>query len=357
MKSYKHLYEDLISTENIWAAMYFATHGHMKRKIFKNMKENPDKYVERVRNWIIHYQPQQHTPKIINDGISMKQREIIVPTTVEHVVQHAVMVVLKPIFMRGMYEHSYASIPRRGCHNGMKTVKKWTQKKRNKNVKYCLKIDIRKYFDSISQDILIEKLSKKIHDEKFMELLIKIIKTTDHGIPLGFYTSQWFANFYLQDFDHFVKEQLHIKHYIRYMDDMVFFGSNKRKLHTAFDRIKEYLRQNLCLEIKDNWQLFLFDDGNGRGRFLDFMGFRFYRNRVTLRRRMTMKAMRKANKLYKKTSITVLDAQQMLTYKGWTLCTDTYNWLKNYILSKISFSALRKLISRSNLKRRLAYVV
>ena len=349
IKSYNHLWEKLISDENILLAIHNASHGNMKRRKLTLIKENAEDYVPVVRKWIIHYKPAMHVPKIINDGISAKKREIIVPTVEEYIVQHAIMNVLKPIFMKGMYEHTYASIPQRGCHRGMKTVKKWIHND-ERNVKYCLKLDVRKYFDSVSQNILINKLESKIHDKRFMELLIKIIHTTDKGLPLGFYSSQWFANFYLQDFDHYIKEELKAKHYIRYMDDIVIFHSNKKELHKIRLAIEAYLRYVLILEVKGNWSLFRFHTRKNKGRFLDFMGFRFYRNRITLRRKIALKAMRKARRIHNKKRVTIHDARQMLTYIGWTKCTDTYGWLKKYIINYVNFRSLRKIVSNYDKK-------
>lgn len=349
MKSYNNLYETLISDDNIRCAIINASRSHMKRKKLKRMGAYPEFFIDEVRDWIINYKPKHHNPKIINDGISAKKREIIVPTIQEHVVQHAVMLVLKPIFMKGMYEHSYASVPQRGCHRGAKVVKKWI-KHDERNVKYCLKLDVRKYFQSVSQDILISKLNKIIRDKRFMALLENIIHVVPQGLPLGFYTSQWFANFYLQDFDHYIKEKLGVKHYIRYMDDMVIFDSNKKRLHKIKDSIVEYLHNNLALSLKDNWQVFRFDTRQHKGRFLDFMGFRFYRNKTTLRRKIALKAMRKAKRIFDKHKTTVHDARQMLTYIGWSKVTDTFNWLHNYILIYINFRRLRKQISRYDRK-------
>lgn len=350
IKSYNHLWEKLISDENILLAIHNASHGNMKRRKLTLIKENAEDYVPVVRKWIMNYKPTTHIPKIINDGISGKKREIIVPTVKEHIVQHAIMNVLKPIFMKGMYEHTYASIPQRGCQSGMKTVKKWIHND-ERNVKYCLKLDVRKYFDSVSQNILISKLKCKIHDKRFMELLIKIIHTTNKGLPLGFYSSQWFANFYLQDFDHYVKEELKAKHFIRYMDDIVIFHSNKKELHKIRLAIEAYLRYTLMLEVKDNWSLFRFHTRKNKGRFLDFMGFRFYRNRITLRRKIALKAMRKARRIHNKKRATVHDARQMLTYIGWTKCTNTYNWFKKYIANYVNFRSLRKIVSNYDKKQ------
>ena len=119
-------------------------------------------------------------------------------------------------------------------------------------------------------------------------------------------------------------------HYMRYMDDMVIFGSNKRVLHRMRQAISDYLGMELGLELKANWQVFRFSYGNNQGRDLDFMGFRFYRNRTILRKSIMYKATRKARKISKKEKTTILDARQMLSYLGWIDCTDTYF----YILSK-----------------------
>lgn len=352
MKTYKHLWENLVTEDNVINAILNASKGNMKRKKLDEMKNNPEKYVSTVQKWITYFVPIKHTPKIINDGISAKKREIIVPTVKEHIVQHAVMNVLKPIFMHGMYEHSYASVPQRGCHKGARTVEKWI-KHGGKNIKYCLKMDIKKYFDSISQDILINKLSKKIRDERFLKLLMNIISITPHGLPLGFYTSQWFANFYLQDFDHFVKEKLGVKYYIRYMDDIVIFHSNKRELHRIFDEISRYLKDELSLAVKGNWQIFRFHTKQNKGRFLDFMGFRFYRNKTTLRWKILLKATRKARRIKKKSRATIHDARQMLTYIGWIDFTNCYSYYCKHIKSCINIRSLKKIISNHDRRRNL----
>lgn len=354
MKSYNHLWEKLISDENILLAIKNAAKGNMKRKELIKMKEYPEKYISIVRGWILQLKPIEHTPKVINDGISAKKRTIIVPTVKEHIIQHAVMNILKPIFMKGMYEHSYASIPQRGCHKGKKYVKKWIFND-TKNVKYCLKLDIKKYFDNVSQQILISKLKRIIKDEQFVGLLMKIISTTKRGLPLGFYTSQWFANWYLQDFDHYVKEVLHVKHYIRYMDDIILFSSSKQELHKIKEAIEIYFSKNLKLTIKENWQIFCFHTKENKGRFLDFMGFRFYNNRVTLRRKIALKAQRKAKKIFKKIHTTIYDARQMVTYVGWIKHTNCYNWFQRHIYPYVNIKDLCKIIS--NYDRRGNYVV
>ena len=207
-------------------------------------------------------------------------------------------------------------------------------------------MDIRHFFDSIPHDRLKAKLKKTVHDEKMLELLFRIIDVTEVGIPLGFYTSQWLSNWYLQGLDHFIKEQLCAVHYMRYMDDMVVFGSNKRVLHRMRQAISDYLEMELGLELKANWQVFRFSYGNNQGRDLDFMGFRFYRNRTILRKSIMYKATRKARKISKKEKATILDARQMLSYLGWIDCTDTYLMYRKWIKPYVSFQQLKRKVSR-----------
>ena len=320
----------------------------------KKIYENPDKWIDKIQNYAENFHNAKHTPVEIYDGIVRKKRIIIVPTYKEQIIHHMVVNVLKPIFEHGMYEHSYGSLPNRGAHRGKKQIEKWIKYDR-KNIKYCLKMDIRKFFDSIPHDIIKTKLALLIHDEKFLNLLYEIINVIDKGLPLGFYTSQWIANWYLQDLDHYIKEELCAVHYIRYMDDMVIFGSNKRELHKMRKCISEYLQNNLGVQLKDNWQVFRFDytrNNKRYGRCLDFMGFKFYRNRTILRESIMLKATRKAKKLSKKEKITIYDIRQMMSYLGWIDYTNTYGMYEKYITPYVNFKYCKKRLS--NYDKRIA---
>lgn len=251
MKSYNHLYEKTISETNRRYALSQAKHSKRFRKIMKHRHMSDDAAVEQSLDWIVNYENAEHVPVYIYDGITRKERTIIVPTMEELLVQHCIVNAMKPMFCKGMYEHSYASLPGRGAHKGKQVIEKWIRTD-PKNCKYVLKMDIRHFFDSIPHDRLKAKLKKTVHDEKMLDLLFRIIDVTEVGIPLGFYTSQWLSNWYLQGLDHFIKEQLCAVHYMRYMDDMVVFGSNKRVLHRMRQAISDYLEMELGLELKAN---------------------------------------------------------------------------------------------------------
>lgn len=344
MKSYKNLYAICISESNRREGIKAAKHSKRIRQIIKERHLSDDVLLALSYDWIVNFHNAEHTPITIQDGITHKIRTIIVPTLEELIVQHCVVNALKPMFYKGMYEHSYASLPKRGAHKGKKVIEKWIRHD-TRGTKYVLKMDIRHFFDSVPHSILKEKLAKYIHDENMLHLLYEIIDVTDEGIPLGFYTSQWFSNWFLQELDHYIKEELHADYDARYMDDITILGRNKKELHRMRILIAQYLKEHMGLELKNNWQVFLFD-WNGKGRDLDFMGFRFYRKKTNLRRTIMYKASRKAKKIFSKLRPTLYDARQMLSYLGWIKSTNTYHMYEKWIKPYINFQKLKRYISK-----------
>ena len=384
MKSYNHLYEKYLTEENCRIGLWNGTKNKSTkrkksraRKLRQNKNMEIPKILEYAKYENFHNYP--HRPVQIYDGIRRKVREIIVPNDHEQVVHHMIVNVLKPILLPKFYEHSYGSIPGRGSHKAKKIIKKWI-KRDPSNMKYCLKMDIKKYFNNVNHDILKQMFKDLIHDEKFLSIVFKIIDVIpgNKGIPLGFYTSQWIANMYLTGLDHYIKEVLVVKHYVRYMDDMVIFGSNKRTLHRIREAISNYLAVKLDLELKENWQVFRFDyidkrihlkfnnvidakecfdmmNGNCKkdptkprhlGRDLDFMGFRFFRDRVILRKSIMLKSTRKAKRIGKKKKPTIYDCRQILSYLGWIKATNVYNMYLKYIKPYVNFRRCKRYVSK-----------
>ena len=360
MKTYKHLMEKLLSPENIKLAIKNSAKGKRDRPRVQKILNDMDAYVPYFQKIAATYKHRYKPPKVIFDGIRQKQREIIVPSYDEQVLHHMIVNILEPIIMHGMYEHVHGSVPKRGPIAGKKQIEKWMRNGK-KNCRYCLKMDIRHFFGSIPHRQLFDLISKHIKDELFLQLLKEIIDTTEVGLPLGFHTSHWLANWYLQGLDHYIKEDLHAVYYMRYMDDMVVFGSNKRKLHKIRVAISQYLHDILGLELKDNYQVFNMEyvdkNGNLKGRSLDFMGFRFRHNRVIMRKSIMLRMCRKARRIGAKEKATIHDCKQMMSALSWLKNTDTYGMYLKHIKPYINFQYLKRRISRYDKRqnRRISY--
>lgn len=348
MKSYNHLWEKYLTEENARKAITDMAKGKSKNRNVAKILEDVESYIPVALADAERYEPRKHHVKEIYDGIQRKKRTIVIPRANEQVVHHMIVNVLAPILRKSMYEHSYASLPGGGIHNGARLVRKWLKHDR-KNTKYFLKLDIKSYFASIDREILYKMLKKKIHDARFLGVLRDVIMTPEGtGIPLGFYTSQWLANFYLTGLDHYIKNTLKARYYIRYMDDMVIFGSSKRKLWKVFDGIREYLR-GLKLTLKGSYQLARFQycrSGKTYGRFLDFLGFRFYRDHTAMRRKIMLKISRKAKMVAAKERPTAYDARQLLSLYGWLRHTDSHRFMVSRINPYISTKRLKEAITR-----------
>lgn len=346
MKTYKNLFNNLLDPYLIQSCIKDATKNKMtkKRKDVREVKENLEEESYRVFDMLLSesYEPTKKKPITIIEPSCQKEREIIKPSfKYDQIIQHVVMSQLEPIIMKSMYPFCCASVKKRGDKLVQKYLKKWIRSYNGKKF-YVLKMDIRKFFPSINKERLKRKLSIKIRDEKYLDLLFKIIDNgSETGLPIGFYTSQWLANWYLQDLDYFIKQELGAQHYIRYMDDMVILGRNKKELHKMRARIDEFLRTRLDLELKDNWQVFRFiyyedakKPGKKKGRFIDFVGFKFYQNRTTLRK-STLKGIRKrGNRMSKKDGITWYDASQMMSGYARMSRAQTHDYYKEFIKGK-----------------------
>lgn len=220
--------------------------------------------------------------------------------------------------MRGMYEYSCGSIPGRGPHYAKRYIEgKFHESHARSKYKYCLQIDIHHFFQSIDPDLMMLELRRLIKDPQVLWLCKVIIFSVDDGLPIGYYTSQWFSNVFLQRFDHYVKEVLHADLFVRYVDDIVICGSNKRKLWRIFEGIKHFLYNELHLTIKPNYQIY-----QVAKRGIDFLGFRFYFNRTGIRKAI-LKNIVKMNQRCDKYA-TRRELAAMISYYGYIDHTDTY---------------------------------
>ena len=365
MKSYNHLFEKLIDHENLYNAILNASKNKRKRPEVKKVLAKVNRYIYRLQDIINagKLKIRKHNAILINDGIHLKKRLIIKPDFVfEQILHHAIVQVLKPIFMKSMYVWSCGSLPKRGGVYGKKYLAKYI-KNNPKAIKYTAKGDIHHIFQSIDTEILKKMLSKKIHDKRFLDVLFVVIdsniaiyenKEICMGLPIGYYISQWLANWILTPIDYAIKQILKIKCYVRYVDDFVMLAANKKTLRKALLAVMGFL-EKLKLKIKSNYQVYRFiyeKNGIEKGRVIDFMGFKFYRNRTVLRKAIMLKATRKAEKLSRKKILNWFECSQILSYLGWFKHVNVYKVYENYIKPKINVGDCKKVVSLHDYRKR-----
>jgi UDP-2,3-diacylglucosamine pyrophosphatase LpxH len=147
-----------------------------------------------------------------------------------------------------------------------------------------------------------------------------------HGVPIGNYLSQYFGNLYLSGFDHWLKEEKHIKYYYRYCDDLVILHGDKSFLHDLLHEIQSYLVDNLKLRVKENWQVF-----PTRVRGIDFVGYRCFGDYTLLRKSTAIRMKRKMRVIQFKGTTTPHDQGVIASYEGWLLWCDSYRLHTKYI--------------------------
>lgn len=340
MKRFGYIYDKVCDLDNIKLAITKASLGKRKQKRVKRVLDNIDFYARNVQYLLKTkaYIPSPYDIKTIHDGSSNKIRTIHKPRFFpDQIIHWALILQLQPLIMRGMYEYSCGSIPGRGPTLGQKSLRKWLDND-YKNTKYCLKLDITKFYPSVNNEILKQIFERKIKDPDCLWLIYTIIDS-NQGLPIGNYTSQWFSNFILQDLDHYIKEKLGVKYYIRYVDDLVLLGGNKKKLHQARKKIETHLKM-INLKLKSNWQV-----SKVNSRAIDFLGLRFYRDRTTLRRRNALRIRRRFKKISKKSRLSYRDACAVISYWGWIKRSDSYYLYNNILKPLADVNKARKVVS------------
>lgn len=345
MKRTGYIFERICDIENIKLAIQNASKGKTKRKSVKNILQNIDFYAMKIQQMLVNdkYIPSDYTEMVLKCGTNQKERHIFKPQFYpDQIIHWAIILQLKPIIMKGMYQYNCGSVPSRGIHYGKRYVQQNVQHK-FKETKYFLQLDIKSFYASAKVPILIEMLNRKIKDKKAMRLICLVLNK-ETFLPIGTLISQWVSNFYLEGLDHFIKENLQVKYYIRYVDDMILFSPSKKKLHKARKEIAAFL-DKIGLTLKSNWQVNRTDHG------LDFLGFRFFRKKTILRRSLMLRITRKVKKTFKKKSYNSHNCMSIISYFGWLKHSDSYGLYERWVKPYVSVKKLKSAIKNYSIER------
>lgn len=251
----------------------------------------------------------------------------------DRIIHWALMNVLHDTIMNNLIPQTYAALPGRGAHQALTVLKKYLK---NDDAKYFLKIDIKKYFPSIDKEVMMQKLEKRFKDRKVLDLCKRIIDEYPYsGLPIGNYTSQYFANFYLSDLDHYMKETYHCRYYLRYMDDIVIVGWSKPWLHRCLNKIKMIVGE-WGLEVKGNWCIRPVTEG------IDFVGYVTRPNYCLLRKRTKIRLKRACRKIMGHNHLSKHDKGVIASYNGVLMWCDGYR-LRNVTIGRIEDKYLKSI--------------
>ena len=280
------LYAEICSIENLELALKKARKGKTLKayvvEFEKQKKENLQKL--KIELLMQTYKPQPLKIFILRDP---KTRKISKSAFRDRIIHHAICNIIEPIFEKQFIYDSYANRIGKGTLNALKRFDVFKRKVSKNNTLKCfvLKADIKKYFDTVNRDILLDVLKKRIQDSNVIALIKNILGNYEgdkpnKGMPLGNLTSQFFANVYLNELDQFVKHKLKAKYYLRYVDDFAIIHQSKQTLEEYKIEIDKFLKEKLDIQLHPaKSQVVLLDKG------ISFLGFRVFYHHKLLRKK------------------------------------------------------------------------
>ena len=206
MKRVGYLYEKMLNLDLIKLAIHKAAQGKTTKDYIAVVLNDIETYAQNIKTMLetgdVILSPNKQIP--LYDRSCEKTRIITVPKFYpDQIIHWLVMLVVESVIRRGMYRYSCGSVPNRG---GMEAKRFIERVIKQGKARYVAKLDISKFFNNVKPAILMSLFRRKIKDEKFLRLIEKVLENGGDCLPIGYYTSQWFSNFYLERFDHFVKE-------------------------------------------------------------------------------------------------------------------------------------------------------
>lgn len=323
----------------------FDTYGDIDNIALVLQKELMCKQLDLVPIWY----------RTIYDVGSQKARVIGIQDIKQQIYDYIAVAGLSEL-IAGLGKYQCASLPDRGQIYGALAIHRWISEKHNGKyrINYVCKFDIRKYYESIPQDKIIAWLEKRVKNEHLMWLIKTLIRTFKKGLSIGSYLSQYLGNLFLMDVYHKIQERSYrVRHKkngtiqrvnliyktLFYMDDLFIAGSNSKDMMRAAEILEEEMRTK-GLDLKDSWRCFKIGDDD----FVDMMGFKIYRDHITIRRK-TFRHIRRAVTKFRRNPNSVTNAKTLLSYKGLLEHSDSQKFLKSNNLFAL-FKKARKVVSK-----------
>ena len=284
MVRYNNLWEKVVNFDNIYSGYLEARKGRRYKAEIMSIGSR----IERIIFQMIfelntgEWRPQQYYE--FECRTEVKRRIINAPTFRDRVFHHALVRIVKPLFEKKFIYDSYACRDGKGTHKAVARLQRFIRRAaRQGDHVYILQCDISKYYPSIDHDVLKRQIRRTISDKRLLEAWDRLIDgfngDTEKGLPIGALTSQLCANIYLDPLDHFAKECIRAKMYLRYMDDFIFVSTNKAELKSILADVKWFIECHLKLKLNPKTAIFPANHG------VDFAGYRTFKSRILPRKR------------------------------------------------------------------------
>ncbi len=288
MKRVRTDIEDVASFNNLCLAAVNAGKGKRGRRVVKKLFDNFYENIAALREDVLLNNAPYGKYKVFSI-FGPKKREIYAPCFRDRIVHHALINLAGPVIDRALVSTTYACREGKGPLEAVSMVQNYIRK-----YPWFVKIDIRRYFDSIDHRILKNLLQRKIKGYRVSDLMGRIIGSYQtipgKGLPIGALTSQYFANYYLNNVDRFILGQKKVTAHTRYMDDIVWWCRDREAAKETYKRIKGYIERTVLLEIKENYQI------NRSVNGLTFCGFRIFADSMRLTRRKKVRFSRRLSR-------------------------------------------------------------
>ncbi|HLD06677.1 MAG TPA: reverse transcriptase/maturase family protein [Candidatus Nanoarchaeia archaeon] len=328
MKTYKNLFSQLCSLDNLQSAYEKAKKRKASSPRVQKFAEHWQLHLVLLRKELLSgtYKPQPLRRFVLRDP---KTRVICVSDFRDRVVHHALVNILQPIFQPRFIHDSFASQKGKGALLAIRRLERFMRKvsrngrivtgEKNANAVegFVLKADIYHYFETVDRGVLLSLISERVKDEGILWLVKAILdnydsETPGKGMPLGNWTSQFFANIYLHEMDRFVKHALNAKYYIRYVDDFVILDRATTRLQEYESRINEFLKK-LKIELHPAKCKVI-----PLGRGIPFLGFRVFYHYKLVRARNLRKIRARLRVLLQDYQSWLIHASEVLAaLNGW----------------------------------------
>lgn len=314
MKRYGNLFDRICDLDNIREAHRNARRGKTGYRSVQRVDADIEWHAQRIRELLTTGRYKTASYRIFDRMDNGKRRVIYaLPYFPDRIIHHCIMQVVEPIWANTLIRDTYASLKNRGVHDGVRRIQA-ALRSDPEGARYCLKMDVKQFYPSIDHELLKGVIRRRIKDARLLTMLDEIIDSVPSGVPIGNYLSQYFGNLFLSAIDHAAKEDLRLRYYYRYCDDIVILAPTKGALHD----IRAWFAERLAairLTLKENWQVFPVE-----GRGIDFLGYRFFHGKTLVRRRVAFKFKRQMRKLrrnwHRLDPLTLLSS--VMSYYGWT---------------------------------------